>query len=134
MHVGHLRASVIGQAIVNLAKSQSYNVVGLNHLGDWGVQFGKLVWAYQKWGAGYDFAARPFESLYALYVRFHVEAEKDPSLNDAGSQIFKRLEDGDAEIQVLWRHFVDISLKDYARIWAQLGVKHDLIRGRIVLQ
>ena len=77
MHIGHLRATVIGQAIRNLAETQGYNVIGLNHLGDWGVQFGKLAWAFMEWGKEYDFANKPFESLFAMYVRFHDEAEKD---------------------------------------------------------
>lgn len=129
MHVGHLRATVIGQAIVNLARTQGYNVVGLNHLGDWGVQFGKLAWAFQNWGHEYAFDEKPFESLYAVYVRFHEEAEKNPALEAEGSKVFKRLEDGDPQIRALWQKFVDISLKDYARIWGLLGVKHDLVRG-----
>ncbi len=129
MHIGHLRATVIGQAIVNLAKTQGYQVVGLNHLGDWGVQFGKLAWAYLKWGSEYPFNEKPFESLYALYVRFHDEAERTPELENEGSKVFKRLEDGDPEILALWQKFVEISLKDYQRIWDQLGVKHDLVRG-----
>jgi arginyl-tRNA synthetase len=129
MHIGHLRASVIGQAIVNLAKSQGYQVVGLNHLGDWGVQFGKLAWAYLNWGHEYPFAEQPFESLFKLYVRFHEEAEKKPELDAEGSKVFKRLEDGDPQIKALWQKFVDISLADYKRIWDQLGVQHDLVRG-----
>lgn len=129
MHVGHLRATVIGQAIVNLAKTQGYQTIGLNHLGDWGVQFGKLAWAYNHWGKEYPFDKEPFESLYKLYVRFHEEAEKNPELEAEGSKVFKKLEDGDAEIAKLWKMFVDISLKDYQRIWDMLGVKHDLVRG-----
>ena len=129
MHVGHLRASVIGQAIVNLARAQGYEVIGLNHLGDWGVQFGKLAWAYLKWGHEYPFEAEPFRSLFDLYVRFHREAETNPELSVEGSKMFKRLEDGDAEIEALWRRFVDISLADYARLWAMLGVRHDMVRG-----
>lgn len=129
MSIGHLRATVIGQAILNLAKTQGYKVIGLNHLGDWGVQFGKLAWAFQKWGPEYDFSARPFESLFQIYVRFHEEAEKDPSLDAAGSLVFKRLEEGDPEIQAIWKRFVDISLKEYGRLWGLLGVQHDLVRG-----
>lgn len=129
MHIGHMRASVIGQAIVNLARSQGYNVVGLNHLGDWGVQFGKLAWAFEKWGKEYPFAEKPFESLFKLYVRFHEEAEKNPEIEAEGSKVFKRLEEGDKRIEALWKMFVDISLKDYQRIWNMLGIKHDLVRG-----
>lgn len=129
MHIGHLRASVIGQAIVNLAKAQGYDVVGLNHLGDWGVQFGKLAWAYREWGHEYPFQEKPFESLFNLYVRFHEEAEKTPELEAKGSLVFKQLEDGDEKIKELWQLFVDISLKDYQRIWDSLGIKHELVRG-----
>ncbi len=129
MHVGHLRASVIGQCLVNLARSQGYEVTGLNHLGDWGVQFGKLAWAYTKWGSEYPFKEKPFESLFQLYVRFHDEAEKNPELEAEGSKMFKKLEEGDAEIEKLWKMFVEISLKDYQRIWDMLGIKHDLVRG-----
>lgn len=129
MHVGHLRATVIGQAIVNLAKAQGYDVVGLNHLGDWGVQFGKLAWAYMHWGKEYPFEEKPFESLYKLYVRFHEEAENNPEMETAGAKVFKQLEDGDPQVVALWQKFVHISLADYKRIWDQLGVKHDLVRG-----
>jgi arginyl-tRNA synthetase len=129
MHIGHLRASVIGQCIVNLARAQGYEVVGLNHLGDWGVQFGKLAWAYMHWGKEYPFKEKPFESLFKLYVRFHDEAERNPELEAEGSKVFKRLEDGDPQIRELWKMFVDISLKDYQRIWSMLGIKHDLVRG-----
>ncbi|MGE0764200.1 MAG: arginine--tRNA ligase [Bdellovibrionales bacterium] len=129
MHVGHLRATVIGQAIVNLAQSQGYKVVGLNHLGDWGVQFGNLAWAYQNWGKEYPFDEKPFESLYQLYVRFHQAAETDSALAKVGAETFRRLEDGDPQITKIWRMVVDISLKEYARLWKMLGVKHDLVRG-----
>lgn len=129
MSIGHLRATVIGQAICNLSRSQGYEVVGINHLGDWGVQFGKLAWAYQEWGKEYPFQEKPFESLFDLYVRFHSEAEKDPSLNEKGSKVFKRLEDGDPEIKKIWQMFIDISLKEYQRLWDLLGVRHDLVRG-----
>ncbi len=129
MSIGHLRATVIGQAICNLARTQGFEVTGLNHLGDWGVQFGKLAWAFENWGQDYDFQAKPFESLYALYVRFHAEAEARPELDQLGAETFKRLEEGDKKITDLWRWFVDISLKEYQRLWDLLGVHHDLVRG-----
>lgn len=129
MHIGHLRSAVIGQAIANLGRLQGYKVIGLNHLGDWGVQFGKLAWAYKKWGGEYDFDNKPFESLFAIYVRFHEAAEKDPSLDAEGSKIFKRLEDGDKDIEVLWKKFVEISLKDYQRIWDKMNVRPDMVRA-----
>ncbi|MCB0350742.1 MAG: arginine--tRNA ligase [Bdellovibrionales bacterium] len=129
MHVGHLRASMIGQAIRNLAETQGYKVIGLNHLGDWGVQFGKLAYAYNMWGAEYPFESEPFESLFKLYVRFHEEAEKNPEIEKEGSLLFKKLEEGDPELLALWKRFVEISMKDFDRLWSRLGMKHDLVRG-----
>lgn len=129
MSIGHLRATVIGQAILNLAKTQGYKVIGLNHLGDWGVQFGKLAWAYQNWGQDYDFEKQPFESLFKIYVRFHEEAEKDDTLNANGSLVFKKLEEGDPDVTAIWKRFVEISMKEYGRLWSLLGAKHDLVRG-----
>ena len=129
MHVGHLRATVIGQAIRNLAKTQGYEVVGLNHLGDWGVQYGKLAWAYKKWGKEYDFENKAFESLYALYVKFHQEAENHPEYEEEGAKTFKELENGSEELKKLWKMFIDISMKEYNKTWKRLGVKHDIVRG-----
>ena len=129
MHVGHLRATAIGQAIRNISETQGYEVLGLNHLGDWGVQFGKLAWAYREWGSEYDFVKEPFKSLFDIYVRFHDEAEKNPELEAKGSLVFKELEQGDKEIEAIWKKFVEISLVEYQRLWNLLGVKHDLVRG-----
>ncbi len=129
MHVGHLRATIIGQALRNLAETQGYEVIGLNHLGDWGVQFGKLAWAYKKWGAEYDFENAPFQSLFDLYVRFHKEIEDHPEYEEQGSKTFKDLEDGDEELLKLWKMFIDISMKQYKHTWGRLGVEHDLVRG-----
>lgn len=129
MSVGHLRATVIGQAILNLAKAHGHDVVGLNHLGDWGVQFGKLIWAYKNWEKEYDFKNDPFSSLYDIYVRFHKEAEENPELNEKGSEIFKKLEQNDKELLNTWKTFTDISLKEYQRLWSILNVKHDLVKG-----
>lgn len=129
MHVGHLRATVIGQALRNLAETQGYEVIGLNHLGDWGVQFGKLAWAYQKWGEEYDFENDAFESLFALYVRFHKEVKQHPEYEKEGAAAFKKLEEGDVELKSLWEKFIAISMEEYNKSWNRLGVKHDLVRG-----
>ncbi len=129
MHVGHLRATIIGQALRNLAETQGYEVIGLNHLGDWGVQFGKLAWSYKKWGSEYDFENEAFKSLYALYVKFHEECEKNPEYEAEGAETFKKLEEGDPELLKLWKMFIDISMEQYNQTWARLGVKHDLVRG-----
>lgn len=129
MHIGHLRATAIGQAIRNLAETQGYDVIGLNHLGDWGVQFGKLAWAFREWGSEYDFKGQPFKSLFDIYVRFHEEAEKNPELEAKGSLVFKELEQGSKDVEEIWKMFVQISLVEYQRLWNLLGVKHDLVRG-----
>jgi len=129
MHVGHLRATIIGQALRNLAETQGYEVIGLNHLGDWGVQFGKLAWSYEKFKGDYDFEGQPFQSLYDLYVRFHKEVEDHPEYEEEGAKAFKALEDGDQELLKLWKMFIDISMEQYKKTWARLGVEHDLVRG-----
>ncbi|WP_413291430.1 arginine--tRNA ligase [Bdellovibrio sp. HCB337] len=129
MHVGHLRAAMVGQAIRNLAGSQGYKVIGVNHLGDWGSQFGKLAWAYQEWGKDYTFA-NPMDDMVKLYVRFHDEAEKNPNLELEAAATFKRLENGDAEIKKIWQMIVEFSLKDYDRLLnGLLKVKHDAVLG-----
>jgi arginyl-tRNA synthetase len=129
MSIGHLRATAIGQAVANLCEAQGFDVVALNHLGDWGTQFGKLAWAYQNWGAEYDFEAQPFDSLFDLYVRFHDEAEKDPQLEQAGAETFRKLESGDQEIVKLWKWFVEVSLEKYDELFSLLKVKHDKVLG-----
>jgi len=129
MHVGHLRAAMVGQAIRNLAASQGYKVIGVNHLGDWGSQFGKLAWAYQKWGSELPFE-KPMDDMVKLYVRFHEEAEKNPDLELEAAATFKRLESGDEEIRKIWQMIVDFSLKDYDRLLnGLLKVKHDAVLG-----
>ena len=127
--MGHLRASVIGQALYRLAKAQGFYVIGLNHLGDWGVQFGHLAWAYQQWKEEYDFESQPLQSLYEMYVRFHNEAKVSPELKRKGSEFFRRLESGDQEILKIWKMFVKITLKEHQRLYDLLGVQFDLIQG-----
>ncbi len=129
MHIGHFRAAIIGQAVRNLAATQGYKVLGINHLGDWGVQFGKLAWAYKKWGKEYSFAEKPFDTLLKLYVRFHEEAEKNAEIEALGSLEFKKLEEGDLEVRKIWQLFLEISLKDFQRLWDMIGLKHELTLG-----
>ena len=129
MNVGHLRATVIGQAIVNLTLQMGYKVTSLNHLGDWGSQFGKLLWAYKKWGQDYDFKKQPFETLVQLYVRFHKEAEQDPQKLKEATDLFQKLEAGDSSLKKLWKTFVKLSLKNYKQYWEILNTKHDLVLG-----
>lgn len=127
--IGHLRATVIGQALYRLAKTQGFDVIGLNHLGDWGVQFGHLAWAYQEWKDEYNFKDQAMESLYQLYVRFHKVAETSPELKNKGSEYFRRLEAGDKDILRLWKMFVDITLKEHQKLYDLLGVKFDVVQG-----
>ena len=129
MNVGHLRATVIGQALVNLSRQFGYKITTLNHLGDWGSQFGKLLWAYQKWSKEYDFERKPFQTLVELYVRFYKEAEQDPEKLKQATDLFQKLEKGDPALEKLWKKFVDLSLKDYDKYWKYLNVKHDLVLG-----
>lgn len=129
MHIGHFRATVIGQAITNLQRALSYKVVAVNHIGDWGTQFGKLAWAYQEWGSAYDFSQEPIESLLKLYVRFHQEAETNPELEKKAAEIFLRLERGDEEIHRIWKFMVDASFVEYNRIYELLGIRHDVVLG-----
>ena len=105
MNIGHLRATALGQALVNLARAFGLKVTAVNHLGDWGSQFGKLLWAYKKWGKEYDFKNRPFESLVELYVRFYKEAESKEENLESARQIFYKLEQGDKELKKLWQWF-----------------------------
>lgn len=129
MSIGHLRATVIGQAIRNLAESQGFKVIGINHLGDWGSQFGKLVHAYLSYGHEYDFKNQPFESLFKIYVRFHEEAENNPELEAKGAECFRKLESGDPEVTKIWNHFREISIQEYGRLYDLLGIKFELIQG-----
>ncbi|MFS0752583.1 arginine--tRNA ligase [Oceanobacillus sp. 1P07AA] len=127
--MGHLRSTVIGNAIANIAEKVGYKTIRINHLGDWGTQFGKLMVAYQKWGNEAQVRANPIKELLQLYIRFHEEAEVDPTLNDLGRQWFKRLEDGDTQAEQLWEWFREESLKDFSRIYELLGISFDSYNG-----
>ncbi|GMA50260.1 arginine--tRNA ligase 1 [Alicyclobacillus contaminans] len=127
--VGHLRSTVIGQAIVHLLEADGWRVVGINHLGDWGTQFGKIIVAYRKWGDEAVVRANPVRELFSLYVRFHDEAEKHPELDDEAREWFKKLEEGDAEATRLWQWFIDESLKVFRAMYHRLGVQFDHYLG-----
>lgn len=120
--VGHLRSTVIGNALKNICKKNGYDVIGINYLGDWGTQFGKMICAYKLWGDPEKVAANPIDELKNLYVKFHEEAEKDPSLEDAGRREFKALEDGNPESLKLWKWFRDESLVEFEKTYSLLGV------------
>lgn len=133
--VHHLRSAVIGNAIYNLYKTLGYNCIGINHLGDWGTQFGQLIVAFKRWGpelkshdsikeTGLDIS-----KLNELYVRFHKEAKDNPSLEDEARNWFKKLENGNEEARETWQYFKDISLSEFERIYKKLGVKFDSYAG-----
>lgn len=127
--MGHLRSTVIGNAIALIVEKCGYKPIKINHLGDWGTQFGKLITAYKLWGDEDKVKANPIKELLTLYVRFHEEAESNPSLEDDGRAWFKRLEDGDEEAQSLWQWFRDESLKEFARIYDLMNVEFDSFNG-----
>ncbi|OXM14931.1 arginine--tRNA ligase [Paenibacillus herberti] len=127
--VGHLRSTVIGRALANLHRTAGWDVVTVNHLGDWGTQFGKLIAAYKHWGDRAALEADPIGESLKLYVRFHEEAENAPELVDEGRAWFRRLEQGDAEARELWDYFIRESLKEFQRIYSRLGVSFDHLLG-----
>lgn len=128
-HVGHLFTTVIGNSLYKILSSQGYDVVRINHLGDWGTQFGKLISAYKRWGNEEALEKEPIKELLRIYVKFHHEAEKDPSLDDEGRAYFKKLEDGAEEETALWRRFRDLSLKEFSKVYDILGVEFDSYAG-----
>ena len=127
--VGHLRSTVIGDALSNIFRKMGYNTIKINHLGDWGKQFGLLMVAYKKWGSKEAVEANPIDELLKLYVRINAEIEKDPELDEEGRKWFKKLEDGDPEATELWQWFRDESLVEFNRIYKLLGVEFDSLNG-----
>ena len=127
--VGHLRSTVIGNALYRIHNHLGYRVVRINHLGDWGTQFGKLIVAFKRWGNETDLTTHAIQTLYDLYVRFHSEVETHPELDDEARGWFKRLEDGDPEARAIWQRFRDLSLQEFARIYARLGISFDSQAG-----
>lgn len=128
-HVGHLFTTAIGNALYKMLKFEGYDTVRINHLGDWGTQFGKLISAYKRWGNEEAIEKSPITELLRIYVKFHDEAEKNPSLEDEGRMYFKKLEDGDNEAVELWKRFKDLSLKEFNNIYSILGVDFDSWAG-----
>lgn len=127
--VGHLRSTVIGDALSNLYRKMGYNTIKINHLGDWGKQFGLLMVAYKKWGSKEAVEANPINELLKLYVRINAEIEQDPELDEEGRKWFKKLEDGDPEATQLWQWFRDESLEEFNRIYKLLDVEFDSLNG-----
>lgn len=128
-HIGHLGTTVIGHSLKKLHEFCGYKCVGINHLGDWGTQFGKLIVAFRKWGSAADIEKEGIDGLVALYVRFHEEAEKDESLNDLARAEFTKLEHNDPDNIKLWKWFIELSLAEYQKTYDQLGITFDSYNG-----
>lgn len=128
-HVGHLFTTAIGHSLYKMLNFEGYNPIRINHLGDWGTQFGKLISAYKKWVDEEALEKEPISELLRIYVKFHDEAEKNPELEDEGRLYFKKLEDGDAEAVALWERFRALSLKEFNKIYDLLGVDFDSWAG-----
>ena len=128
-HIGHIRTTVIGNALYKIYDSQGYNVVRVNHLGDYGTQFGKLIVAFKLWGNKEAVEANPIPELLKLYIQFHDEAEQKPEMEDEARAWFTKLENGDPEAKELWQWFRDESLKEFARVYDLLDIEFDSYAG-----
>ena len=128
-HVGHLRTTIIGNSLYKIYSKLGYHVERINHLGDWGTQFGKLIVAYKNWGSKEEVEKNGIAELMKIYVKFHQEAEKDDSLNDQAREWFVKMEQGDEEALSIWQWFKDISLIEYKRIYKLLGMDFDHFTG-----
>ena len=127
--IGHLRSTVIGNSLYQIYKHLGYNTIAINHLGDWGTQFGKLIVAFKKWGDYTKLKTNPIQHLLDIYVQFHNEAEKNDTLNEDARQAFKQLEEGNEEYTQLWKEFKKFSLKKFDEIYKKLGVHFDSLHG-----
>ena len=128
-HIGHLSTTMIGHSLKRIYDHLGYTTVGINHLGDWGTQFGKMIYAYKAWGSREDVEKGGVNELVRLYVKFHEEAEKDPSLDDKGREWFRKIEEGDEEALSIWNWFKELTLKDTAKVYDLLGVTFDSYAG-----
>ena len=127
--VGLIRTTVLGHSLYRIFAHQGYHVERVNHLGDWGTQCGKWIVAYELWGDEERLKADPIKELFQLYVRFHQEAETQPELDDRAREAFRRLEQGDPELLALWRRFRELSIKEFERVYARLGIEFDSYAG-----
>lgn len=128
-HIGHLRNTVIGAALYRIYKFLGYNTTGINHLGDYGTQFGKMIEGYKRWGNEYDFEANPIDECMNIYVRINNLCKEDENVLELCRENFKKIEDGDSECVEIWNKFKEMSLKEFQRIYNLLGVKFDSLNG-----
>ena len=128
-HIGHIRSTVIGNSLYKIYDAMGYNVIRINHLGDYGTQFGKMICAYRHWGNKEDVINEPIKTLLAYYTKFHVEVEEHPELDDEAREIFTKLEHGEPEEVELWQWFRDESLKEFTRVYDMLDISFDSYAG-----
>ena len=128
-HIGHLRTTGIGQALYNIYKFLGYNVIGINHLGDYGTQFGKMIEGYKKWGSEYSFKEHPIDDLLDLYVRINELCKNDENVLNECRENFKKLENGDKYCIEIWKKFKELSLQEFQRIYDMLGTTFDSWNG-----
>ena len=128
-HIGHIRSTVIGNALYLIYKNLGYDVVRINHLGDYGTQFGKMIVAYRKWGNKEDVQREPIKTLLSYYTKFHEEAGKNPELDEEARRIFVKLENGEAEEVALWKWFKEESLKEFEKVYKMLNIQFDSYAG-----
>ncbi len=128
-HIGHLRSTIIGKSLKLIHEFLGYKVIGINHLGDWGTQFGKLMYAHIKWGDSKKLEKNPTEYLLKLYVQFNKKLEKEPNLQDKAKEWFKKLEDNDKRALKMWNQFKSQSIKEFMRVYTLLNVNFDSFAG-----
>ena len=129
VHIGHLKTTIIGHSLYNIYKFLGYNTIGLNHLGDYGTQFAKLIEAYKRWGNEYDFSEKPIDKLADMYVKINALCEEDESVLEECRDTFKKLESGDPYCVELWNKFKELSLKEFDKIYKLLDIKFDSMNG-----
>lgn len=128
-HIGHLFSTAVGNSLERIYRHLGYKTVKINHLGDWGTQFGKLISAYKRWGNREVIEKDPINELLKIYVKFHEEAEQHPELEDEAREYFKRLEENEPETTELWKYFRDVSLIEFKRVYDMLGITFDSYAG-----
>ncbi|HKK96073.1 MAG TPA: arginine--tRNA ligase [Anaerovoracaceae bacterium] len=128
-HIGHIRSTVIGNSLYKIYEAIGYNVIRINHLGDYGTQFGKMIVAYRHWGNEEDVKASPIQTLLEYYTKFHIEVESNPKLDDEARETFTKLENREEEELKLWKWFRDESLKEFYRVYKMLDIEFDSLDG-----
>jgi len=133
-HVGHLRSTIIGNALCQIFERRGYQVIRLNHLGDWGKQFGEVITAFKRWGDSDRLEAQPLKHLLEVYSRFHYESKEDEALHEEARAWFKKLEEGNPEARALWGRFREISVEEFKRLYSFLGITFDSYEGESFYQ